>query len=82
MINVFHSLMNTTNVVGISLRVVVGVAIGQIGVPRVGGIVRFRRGRPVIAIDAGSYMSCYFDYLRKPISAGAKYVFLAINPPF
>ncbi len=43
-ISIPEGLAYTADVVSIGLRIVVGVAVRQVGVPRVGGIVGFRRG--------------------------------------
>jgi len=40
----------------LGLRVVVGVAVGQVNIPGVGRIVRFRSGRPVVAVAAGEFI--------------------------
>jgi hypothetical protein len=48
-----HFRADASEVVGVrQLRVVVGVAVRQVGVPRIGDIVRYRSTGPVVTIDA------------------------------
>ena len=64
-ISIPEGLANATNIVRIGLRIVVSVAVRQVSVPSVSRIVRFRSGRPVIAIDASGFIPRHLIYLSK-----------------
>jgi len=56
MFSISEGLANTANVFTIGLQSVVSVAVGQVNIPGIARIVRFRSGRPVIAIAASGFI--------------------------